>query len=111
MKAFKRKIFAYFIAYIGKFLLRVILFTCRIEIQGLDLFKKTISSEKSILMLWHNRLTIISEILSKIDSHTIFSAFISKSRDGDPLAALANSYKNGRAIRVPHDRKHQALKQ
>ncbi len=110
LKSIKRKVFSFFIAYVAKFLLRLILLTCNIEIRGLETFKKTVSSKKSILMLWHNRLSIVSEILYKLDPHTIFAAFISKSRDGDPLAVLANSYKTGKAIRVPHDKKHQALK-
>lgn len=110
LKAFKRKVFSFFIAYVAKYLLRLILMTCNIEVRGLETFKKTISCQKSILMLWHNRLSIVSEILFKLDPHTVFAAFISKSRDGDPLAVLANSYKTGKAIRVPHDRKHQALK-
>lgn len=110
LKALKRKIFSYFIAYVGKYTLRLILSTCKIEVFGLDTFKQTVSTKKSILMLWHNRLSIVSEILYRLDPHTIFAAFISKSRDGDPLAVLANSYKTGKAIRVPHDKKHQALK-
>ncbi len=110
LKAFKRKVFAFFIAYIGKYLLRAILFTCQVEVRGLETFKKIVSIKKCMLMLWHNRLTIVSEILFKVDPKTVFAALISKSRDGDPLATLANSYATGKAIRVPHDRKHQALK-
>jgi len=110
LKAFKRKVFAFFIAYIGKFLLRAIIATCQLEVRGLERFKKIISLEKCILMLWHNRLTIVSEILFKLDPNTIFAALISKSRDGDPVATLANSYATGKAIRVPHDRRHHALK-
>jgi lysophospholipid acyltransferase (LPLAT)-like uncharacterized protein len=109
LKAIKRKIFSFFIAYMGKFLLRLILSTCKIEVKGFDAFKKIAQTEKCILMLWHNRLSIVSEILNKLDKNTVFAAFISKSKDGDPLAVLANSYKNGKAIRVAHDRKHQAL--
>jgi hypothetical protein len=109
LKAFKRKVFSFFIAYVGKYFLRLILSTCKIEIHGFDEFKKLASEEKCILMLWHNRLSIVSEILNRLDNNTIFAAFISKSKDGDPLAVLANSYKNGKAIRVAHDRKHQAL--
>lgn len=110
LKALKRKIFAFLIAYIGKYGLRLILSTCKIEVKGFENFKETISSKKSILMLWHNRLSIVSEILYRLDNNTIFSAFISKSRDGDPLAKLAASYKTGKAIRVPHNQRHQALK-
>ncbi len=110
LKELKRKIFSHFIAYFGKYTLRLILSTCKIEVIGFNTFKQTVSTNKSILMLWHNRLSIVSEILFRLDSRTTFTAFISKSRDGDPLAVLANSYKTGKAIRVPHDKKHQALK-
>ncbi|HRD55969.1 MAG TPA: DUF374 domain-containing protein [Parachlamydiaceae bacterium] len=110
LKALKRKIFAFFIAYIGKFGLRLILSTCKVEIKGFKNLSDTIRLEKCILMLWHNRLSIVSEILYRLDKKTVFSAFISKSRDGDPLAKLAGSYKTGKAIRVPHNQRHQALK-
>jgi len=110
MKAFKRKVFSFFIAYVGKYLLRLILMSCKLKVIGLESYKKIAAKERCILMLWHNRLSIVSEILFKLDKVNIFAAFISKSRDGDPLAILANSYKIGKAIRVPHDRKHQALK-
>lgn len=110
LKTLKRKLFAFIIAYIGKYGLRLILATCKIEIKGFEYFKETISSKKSILMLWHNRLSIVSEILYRLDKKTIFSAFVSKSRDGDPLAKLASSYKTGKSIRVAHNQRHQALK-
>ena len=39
-----------------------------------------------------------------------YTAFISQSRDGEPLALFTNSFKNGRTIRVRHNAKHEALK-
>jgi lysophospholipid acyltransferase (LPLAT)-like uncharacterized protein len=60
-------------------------------------------------MLWHSKLVIISEILNRTAPQFIYTAFISKSRDGDPLAALAESYKAGRALRVAHNGRHLAL--
>ena len=107
---FKRKCLSYPIAYISKYCLRLILCTCRVEIKGLEQFIEVASKKKCIVMLWHNRLSIIAEILNKHAACFTYSAFISKSRDGEPLALLANSYKAGRAIRVPHHAKHQALK-
>lgn len=111
MKTLKRKIVAFVIAYVSKFSLRFVLSTCHLKVHGLEQFKKMAISEKCILMLWHNRLSLVSEILFKLTPNFIFSAFISKSRDGDPLDVLANSYKTGKAIRVPHNRRHQALKE
>lgn len=107
---FKRKILSYPIAYISKYSLRLILSTCRIQIKGLERFVEIASKEKCIVMLWHNRLAILAEILNNNAAQFNYSAVISKSRDGEPLALLANSYKAGKAIRVPHRAKHQALK-
>ncbi len=98
------------IAYAGKYLLRAILATCRFQVKGLDHFHTLSKTRKCILMLWHNRLAPTSEILHRLSPTKIYAAFISKSRDGDPLAILANSYKTGKAIRVPHNARHQALK-
>lgn len=62
-------------------------------------------------MLWHSKLILISEILNSNAAQFIYTAFISKSRDGDPLACLAESYPSGRAMRVPHNARHHALSQ
>jgi lysophospholipid acyltransferase (LPLAT)-like uncharacterized protein len=81
-----------------------------VRITGLEQFIQTVSEKRCIVMLWHNRLAVIAEILNKHAPQFIYAAFISKSRDGEPLALIANSYRAGRAIRVPHQAKHQALK-
>lgn len=107
----KRRYFPPLIAFSAKIGMRIILRTCRIEIEGLDHFVDTASKYPCILMLWHNRLTIVSEILNKFASQFIYTAFISKSRDGEPLALLATSYKAGRVLRVPHNARHRALNQ
>ncbi len=107
----KKECLSYPIAYLSKYLLRAILWSCSIEIKGLEQFKEIASKEKCILILWHNRLAIVAEILNRHTPLFSYSAFISKSRDGEPLAHLANSYQRGKAIRVAHHAKHQALKQ
>ncbi len=107
---FKRNFLSYPIAYGGKYCIRFILWTCRIKVEGLEPFIQMASDKSCILMLWHNRLSIISEILNSHAPQFKYVAFISKSRDGEPLAHLANSYSAGRAIRVSHSAKHQALK-
>jgi lysophospholipid acyltransferase (LPLAT)-like uncharacterized protein len=107
---FKHRGLSHLIAYMGKYAVRVILWTCRIEVEGLDTFVKTAAQQRCLLMLWHNRLAIVSEVLHKKAPQFNYAALISKSRDGEPLALVAESYKQGRAIRVPHSAKHQALK-
>jgi hypothetical protein len=106
----KQTFLAYFLAYFSKIFIRFVLFTCRLEIQGLERFIQTAATQKSILMLWHNRLALVAEFLRKEASQFTYTAFVSKSRDGEPLAILAESYPFGRAIRVPHNARHQALK-
>lgn len=92
-----------------KFALRFILFSCRKEIHGLKQFAQIAEKERCILMLWHNRLVIMPEFLRKYTPQFIYCALISKSRDGELLAKMANSYAAGRTLRVPHDARHQAL--
>lgn len=108
---FKRDYLAYPIAILAKYAMRMILKTCDVTIKGLPEFVEVMAKEKCIVALWHNRLAIIAEILNKNAPQYIYTAFISSSRDGEPLAILAASYKSGRALRVPHNAKHQALKQ
>ena len=92
-------------------LIRLLLKTCKVKIHGLDHFVKTAEKSPCMLMLWHSKLVLVSEILNKHAPQFIYTAFISKSRDGDPLAYLATSYKSGRALRVPHNARHLALNQ
>lgn len=109
-RKFKRKLLAYSYAYLGKYVLRLLLWSCKTNVEGIERFVDLASKEKCILMLWHNRLALVSEILNRHAPQFVYTALISKSRDGDPLAVLAQSYKSGKAIRVPHNARHQALK-
>lgn len=110
-QSFKRRWFPKLFAWTAKALVKAILATCRKNVHGIERFVATAGSNPCLLMLWHNKLVIISEILNASASQFIYTAFISKSRDGDPLAALAESYKAGRALRVPHNGRHLALGQ
>jgi lysophospholipid acyltransferase (LPLAT)-like uncharacterized protein len=107
----KRRWLPYAFAYSAKIAIRALLKTCRINIQGLETFVHTAEKSPCILMLWHHHLILISEILNSHASQFIYTAFISKSHDGDPLAFLAKSYASGRALRVPHRARHLALNQ
>lgn len=108
-KNFRKHYLPYFIAYPAKWLMRLIYWSCSKSITGLDQFLLTASKNPCILMLWHNRLTMTAEILYKNAPHFIYAAFISNSRDGEPLAILAESYTFGRVLRVPHNLRHGAL--
>ena len=62
-------------------------------------------------MLWHNRLALVAEALTAKANDFTYNAFISNSRDGEPLALFAKSYPNGNIIRVHHQARHQALRE
>lgn len=106
---FKGRCLSYPIAYFSKYCLRIILKTCRVEIEGLEEFVSTAKKEKCILMLWHNRLAVVAEVLNSHAPQFTYAAFISQSRDGEVLAILARSYKAGRTIRIAHNGKREAL--
>ncbi len=107
----KRRWLPYLIAYTAKMGMRLLMRTCRIDIQGLDHFVNTASQGPCILSLWHNRLALLPEIMTKSAPQFIYTAFISKSRDGDSLALLTQSYSVGRVLRVAHNARHHALNQ
>jgi lysophospholipid acyltransferase (LPLAT)-like uncharacterized protein len=106
---FKRDGLPYPFVYLGKGLLRLLLWTCRIEIKGLTAFLQHAQNHKTILLLWHNRLLVLPELLQRYGSQCNYCAFISNSRDGELIAILTKSYPIGRVLRVPHDGRHQAL--
>lgn len=106
----KRFLLPYPMAYTLKYLLRFLLYTCRLEFAGLQEFNAFAKSHRCILSLWHNRLAIMPEVLHRFTEDINFTAVISKSRDGQPLALLVDSYAKGKTLRVPHDDRHGALK-
>lgn len=111
-KKFSYKILLPFlITRIGQNLMRMLLWTCKWEIEGLDQFKQIAKNEKCILILWHNRLAMVPFILYKYAPQFIYAAFVSNSRDGELISSVVHSYKAGRTIRVPHNNRHQALKE
>lgn len=93
-----------------KWVLKAILATCRLKVHGLGHVAKARTQGPVIIMLWHQDLAPLAEILKPLTPQYAFSAFISKSRDGQILADFVLSYKNGQVIRVPHNGRNQALK-
>lgn len=107
---FKRFVLPYPLAYITKWLLRLLLWTCRFDFTGIDAFVAFAKQNRCILALWHNRLVIVPEVLNRFTQDLSFTAVISKSRDGEPLALVVKSYNRGGIIRVAHDDRHGALR-
>lgn len=105
----KYRCLPYVIAYLGRFLLWILMRTCRFEICGLERYIETTKQFPCILMLWHNRLATVPAVLKRKTKKFIYTTIVSKSRDVDALAILTNSYRNGRVIRVPHNARAQAL--
>lgn len=94
----------------GKIILKILLFTCKMKATGVEDFCALVKKRASILMLWHNRLVITSEILYSFAPDFIYTAVVSKSRDAEMLRRIVESYKNGRVLTVPHNDRHGALK-
>ena len=106
----KRFVLPYPIAYSIKFFLKFLLWTCKFKITGIETLIELSGKSPCILMLWHNRIALAPEILTRFTKDLTFAAFVSKSRDGEPLALLVQSYKVGKTIRVGHHTRFDALK-
>lgn len=112
-RAAKKRMLAWLVATIGQKFLDLILFTCRIEIHGWDLFLEAAKSGKCILMFWHNRLGPIPLFLKRCPGAAAYTynALISKSQDGELIAKVIKRYPQGKVIRVAHDAKFQAARE
>lgn len=108
---FQKSILPFLVARLGQMGMRLLLKTCQLEVKGLEHFHAIAEKERCILMLWHNRLAMAPFILYRYAPQFIYAAFVSKSRDGELISAVVHSYKAGRTIRVPHNSRHQALKE
>lgn len=95
---------------LGVKLLRLLFWTCRVEVEGFDRFIKIAKKDKSIVMLWHNNL-LLTPFIYRYASQFEYAPFISKSRDGELLSAVVEECKLGKVITVPHDQRHEALRQ
>jgi lysophospholipid acyltransferase (LPLAT)-like uncharacterized protein len=95
----------------GKRFIHLLIKTCRIQLEGLEHFCQLAATDKCMIMLWHNRLTIIPFILSHYTPQFIYAALVSDHRDGDILSAIIHSYHNGRTIRSSPKSRYQALRE
>jgi lysophospholipid acyltransferase (LPLAT)-like uncharacterized protein len=96
-------------ACLANFLLSCIFKSCKVNFEGLEHFEKA-PDTKTILMLWHNRISMTLQILKKCGGERRYAAFVSNSRDGAFLATMIERYVGGTTIRVPHDLRHEALR-
>ncbi len=104
----KLKIFLMLV--LGKKLLSLLIKTCRIQFEGIEHFCQVAEKEKCMIMLWHNRLTIIPFILSHYTPQFLYAALVSNHRDGDILSSLIHSFHNGRTIRSSPKSRYRALR-
>ena len=92
-------------------LVRLTMWSCRVKVIGAEHLIVGSQHYRCIFALWHNRLLLAPYFHSHYAHEVRFAAMVSKSRDGQLIATLVNQIKNGRAIRVAHTSRHQALKE
>lgn len=105
---FKRLVLPYPLGFIGKYGMKLLLKTCKLEVSGVHHLEQ-LANNKAILALWHNRISIVCEFFQRYLPKRHYAAFLSMSRDGEPIAQVLARYPGARSIRVAHSMKHQAL--
>jgi hypothetical protein len=106
----KKSVFYSLIGGVANSIIWAILKTCKITVSNLD-YLTTHTDKKRILMLWHNRLVITPQLLHELTPTHIYAAMVSNSRDGELLSKMICHYQKGSVIRVPHDLRHQGLRE
>jgi lysophospholipid acyltransferase (LPLAT)-like uncharacterized protein len=91
-------------------LLRILLFTCRIKIDGLHHILDTAKAGPCVVACWHNRLILVTYIVRKWVSKLPLCAVVSASGDGQLLSSIIQRLPNMKLIRVSHNNRHHALK-
>jgi lysophospholipid acyltransferase (LPLAT)-like uncharacterized protein len=109
-KKWMHKWVSFSLAMLANFILKSILKTCSLQVEGVERFCEIAANHKCILMLWHNRISLTPFILSRYAPSFIYAAFISASKDADILDCLAKRYKIAKTIRVHHHSRYQALR-
>ena len=113
LNRFKRWFVPKFVCYyLDGVLLRCVLFTCRVEIRGLEKFMRNALLGPTVAVAWHNRIPLFSYALAISPLGTLpVTALISKSGDADMLGAIIGRQKNVQCIRVAHDARLKALRE
>lgn len=92
----------------------VIIKTLRVEIQGIDEFREAVDFQKRggppiIVTIWHNNLFLLPLFASHFTKTEPLTILISKSRDGNIPALIAESFPGVQVIRIGHRTRHQSL--
>lgn len=101
-------------AFVIKYLLRILISTCKFHQQGLERLIEHAKKAPCILVLWHNRIVPIIDFMRRYDNLTgssFFAIFVSKSRDGEILSRIIESFDRGKSIRVAHYARNEALRE
>lgn len=98
------------IAWLANTFVRGIIKTSQLNVVGLENLTSK-KDRKQIVMLWHNRLTIAPHLLNQLTPEIQYAAVVSSSKDGQLLAKMVGRFSNGTVIKVPHDLRHEALRQ
>lgn len=107
----RNRAFPFLLGHLIKGFLTIIGWTCTFRFQGIEHLVSTASTTPCILAFWHNRLGMVIEILKRAAPQFRYAAMISKSKDGEIISVIAESYSHGRSIRVPHNKRAFALKE
>lgn len=89
--------------------LGVVLATCRWRIEGLASLQGALKEGSCALAVWHDRLALLAPLLSRYAPEHRYLAVVSNSREGKLLGRLVATYRQGRALAVPHDKRSGAL--
>ena len=114
LKQLKRKLLPYVMLYLGFPLMRLLIKTCHLKIEGASEFFDRAKLGPVILSIWHNRMAPIAFILEKNKTFAEqfqYACLVSQSRDGELLAKIIESYDQGKTIRIPGKSKHRAFKE
>ncbi len=98
--------------FLVRFFVRVILWTNKVELVGVEHYYEKVKKHPSIIILWHNRIVLCPNFFGEyLDRSSNYTAYVSQSRDGEWLALATESYPNGYTIRVPKKHKYESLRQ
>ena len=114
-KAHLKRYFNLFKAYIGAFLvrfvLRLILMTCRFTFVDRCGFAERSKKGNCVLLVWHNRLTLVHHFLFERGGPNLYTAVVSASRDGLLLSGMTLTNPYARVIQVAARKRHAALRE
>lgn len=112
-KKYRKKLLLSFlpaIAYVIVSTMKLILWTCRVQIEGLEQFHALAKQNSCILMFWHNRSSILSYIFSKYTPDLLFAVLASTSATGNLSTTILYTFHNITTIRCPSSKGYLALK-